>query len=104
MTLGKEDPLSRFAICAEHFVKKGNMDEWLRLATANSAASLEEPECHRFDVLLDRDDPNHAFLYEIYESRAAWLSHCEQPHLRAFVDGVKDLLLKRIRSELDLLT
>jgi (4S)-4-hydroxy-5-phosphonooxypentane-2,3-dione isomerase len=105
MIAGKEeDEMSRFAICAEHFVKPGAMDRWLRLAKANSTASLNEPECYRFDIALDRHDPNHAFLYEIYESRAAWLSHCEQPHFKTFVDGVQELLVKRVRSELDLAT
>lgn len=80
------------------------MDRWLRLAYANSAASLKEAGCERFDILVDRGQSNHAFLYEIYESRAAWLSHCEQPHFKTFVDGVKDILVKRVRGEFDLLT
>lgn len=93
-----------FAIRAEHYVKPGKMDAWLELAHSNSAASLQEPECYRFDVLRDRDDPNHALLYEIYETREAWLSHCEQPHFKTFVAAVQDLVEKRVRGEFDLLS
>ncbi len=96
--------MSKFVICAQHFVKDGAMEKWLRLAHANSAASLKEPKVERFDVLVDREDKNRALLYEIYESHAAWLEHCEQPHFKAFVDGVKDLIDKRIRGQYDLLT
>ncbi len=95
--------MSKFVICAQHFVKDGAMESWLRLARANSAASLKEPRVERFDVLVDRGDKNRALLYEIYESHAAWLEHCEQPHFKIFVDGVKDLIEKRVRGEYDLL-
>lgn len=80
------------------------MDQWLQLAHTNSAASLREAGCERFDILLDRNQAHHAFLYEIYETRDAWLSHCEQPHFKTFVGAVKDLLVERVRGEFDLLT
>jgi (4S)-4-hydroxy-5-phosphonooxypentane-2,3-dione isomerase len=95
--------MPKFAICAEHFVKEGKMEAWVRLAKANAAASLKEKACHRFDVTVDRADPNHAILSEVYDSREAWLSHCQQPHFKTFVDGIQDLIEKRARYELDLL-
>lgn len=96
--------MSRFAICAEHFIKPNAMVAWLELAKANSAASLKEAGCHRFDVLVDRNDPNHAFIYEIYATRADWLAHCEQPHFKTFVAGIPELIVRRLRNEFDLLT
>ncbi len=96
--------MPKFAICAEHFVKEGAMETWLRLAKANSAASLQEKGCHRFDINVDRGDPSHAVIYEIYDSREAWLSHCEQPHFKTFVNSIPDLIVRRARYELDLLT
>jgi quinol monooxygenase YgiN len=96
--------MPKFAICAEHFVKDGAMDQWLRLARANAAASRSEAACERFDILVDREQPNHAFLCEVYDSRDAWLSHCEQPHFKTFMEGVKDIVVKRVRGEFDLAT
>jgi len=96
--------MSRFVIRAEHLVKEGLMQEWLRLAFANSRESLKEPGVQRFDVSVSHDDPNRALLYEIYESRERWLAHCETPHFKAFVEGVKDLIVRRDRGHFDLLT
>lgn len=96
--------MPKFAICAEHFVKEGAMSRWLELARANSAASLREPGVERFDILIDRDRPDHAFLWEIYASHEAWLEHCKTQHFKAFIEGVEGVLEKRIRNLLDLAT
>ena len=96
--------MTRFVIRAEHFVKEGRMKDWLTLAFANSRESLNEPGVQRFDVSVSQDDPNHALLYEIYDSREHWLTHCETPHFKAFVEGVKDLIDRRDRGYFDLLT
>ena len=91
-----------FAIRAEHHVKPGRMEEWLELARTNARASLEEPRCHRFDVLVSREAPEHGLLYELYEDREAWLAHCETPHFKSFVEKVQALVERRERGEFDL--
>lgn len=96
--------MARFVIRAEHFVREGAMPRWLELAFANSRESRREPGVQRFDVLVDRDDPNHALLYEIYDSREHWLAHCETAHFKAFVDGIQSLIVRRERGYFDLLT
>jgi len=96
--------MPRFVIRAEHFVREGAMPQWLELAHANSRATLQETGVQRFDVLVDRDDPNHALLYEIYDSREHWLAHCETAHFKAFVDGIQGLIVRRERGYFDLLT
>jgi len=96
--------MARFVIRAEHFVKAEQMEKWLELAFANSRESLKEPGVQRFDVSVSRDDPNHALLYEIYDSREHWLAHCETAHFKAFVDGIQDLIIRRERGYFDLLT
>ncbi len=96
--------MPKFAICAEHFVKEGAMPRWLELARANSAASLLEAGVERFDILVDRERPNHAFLWEIYASYDAWVEHCKTDHFKAFIEGVPELLEKRVRNLLDLVT
>lgn len=96
--------MARFVIRAEHFVKDGHMKQWLELALANSRESLKEPGVQRFDVCVSRDDPNHALLYEIYESHDHWLAHCQTEHFKAFVAGIEDLIARRDRGYFDLLS
>ena len=94
--------MPRFVIRAEHFVNEGAMDRWLRLAHANASASLKEPGVRRFDIAVSRDDPNHALLYEIYDSREAWLEHCETAHFKTFIEGIKEVITRRERGYFDL--
>lgn len=96
--------MGRFVIRAEHFVKPGAMPQWLELAYANSRESKKEAGVQRFDVLVSLDDPNHALLYEIYDSREHWLAHCDTPHFKVFVDGIQSLIVRRERGYFDLLT
>lgn len=96
--------MGRFVIRAEHFVKDGQMQKWLDLAFANAQESMKEPGVQRFDVSVSLDDPLHALLYEIYDSREAWLAHCETPHFKTFVGGIQELIVKRERGYFDLLT
>jgi quinol monooxygenase YgiN len=35
----------------------------------NAAASVKEPGCRQFDVLLEECNPHHVFLYEVYDDR-----------------------------------
>ena len=37
----------------------------------NGAATAKEPACRRFDILNLASDPNHFFLYEVYDNEAA---------------------------------
>ncbi|MGE0316027.1 MAG: putative quinol monooxygenase [Lautropia sp.] len=96
--------MPRFVIRAEHHLRPGARDAWLALAHANSRESLKEAGVQRFDVLVSREDPDRALLYEIYDSREAWLTHCETAHFKAFVDGIGELIHRRDRGEFDLLT
>jgi autoinducer 2-degrading protein len=95
--------MSKFVIRAEHFLKNGEMEKWLALARANANASLKEPGVQRFDICVSLDDPNHALLYEIYESRDDWLLHCETPHFKIFVESIKALIVKRERGYFELI-
>jgi (4S)-4-hydroxy-5-phosphonooxypentane-2,3-dione isomerase len=50
-----------------------------------SRTSLEQEDgCHQFDVAQDPVDPAGYFLYEIYESEAAFKRHIESAHYATF--------------------
>lgn len=60
-----------------------------------------EPNCLRFDVLQDLEDPNTVYLYEVYRSEADHLSHREQPHYKKWRETVDDWFaadLARVRT------
>jgi hypothetical protein len=53
-------------------------DNYLAAIKENSMAAIQEPGCKQFDILVLASDPNHIFLYEVYDNEAAF------PRLRAF--------------------
>ncbi|UTW13354.1 putative quinol monooxygenase [Marinobacterium rhizophilum] len=62
-------------------LKPGARDRYLELIRANARTSVEqELGCHTFDVLLDREQDDRVYLYEVYESPQALQAHKETPH------------------------
>lgn len=51
---------------------------------------LDEPDCLRFDVVQDDEEPTTIWLYEIYRDRAAFDHHLTTPHLYRWRAAVKD--------------
>ncbi len=51
------------------------------LAQARNSLDREEP-CRRFDVCLDPKRPDRVFLYELYDTPAAFQAHLDEPPLQ----------------------
>jgi quinol monooxygenase YgiN len=74
------------------------VDAFLAATEANATASRSEPGIVRFDVLVDRDDPGHVVLVEIYRDEAASAAHKETPHYRAWRDTVAPMMARPRRA------
>ena len=70
-------------------------EKFLAAITENGAASVREPGCRRFDILNLASDPNHFFLYEIYDNEAALKSHRETAHFKKYAATVTNMVAKR---------
>jgi (4S)-4-hydroxy-5-phosphonooxypentane-2,3-dione isomerase len=70
-------------------------EKFLAAITENGAASVKEPGCRRFDILNLASDPNHFFLYEIYDNEAALKAHRETPHFKKYAATVANMVAKR---------
>ena len=70
-------------------------EKFLAAITENGAASVTEPGCRRFDILNLASDPNHFFLYEIYDNEAALKSHRETAHFKKYAATVSNMVAKR---------
>ncbi|MEL6643404.1 MAG: putative quinol monooxygenase [Pseudomonadota bacterium] len=74
-----------FVLTVEIVVAPGELDCFLPLMAENARASVaDEPGCHQFDVVQDRDDPHQILLYEVYTDEAAFQHHVKTPHYEAF--------------------
>lgn len=72
-----------YCIIVKTELKSGQRDAFLPLMLDNAAASVrEEPGCHVFDVIEDRDQPDTFYLYEIYDDSDALEAHKLTPHYK----------------------
>lgn len=71
-------------------------EKYLAAITENGAAAAKEPGCRRFDILNLASDPNHFFLYEVYDSEAAFKAHRETEHFKKYMAATGNMVAKRL--------
>ena len=62
----------------------------------NAAASVKEPGCRQFDILVLADDPNHLFLFEVYNDEAAFKEHRASDHFKKYASVTANMVAKRV--------
>jgi quinol monooxygenase YgiN len=70
-------------------------EAFLAAIKENGAATVKEPGCKRFDIINLNSDPNHFFLYEVYDSEAALKSHRETDHFKKYMATTGKMVAKR---------
>jgi autoinducer 2-degrading protein len=68
---------------------------YLAAITENGAAAAKEPGCRRFDIVNLASDPNHFFLYEVYDSEAAFKAHRASEHFKKYMEVTAKMVAKR---------
>jgi autoinducer 2-degrading protein len=58
------------------------MESYLAAIKENGAAAIKEPGCRQFDILMLASNPNHVFLYEVYDNEAAYQAHRATDHFK----------------------
>ena len=71
-------------------------EKYLAAITENGAAAAKEPGCRRFDILSPASDPNHFFLYEVYDNEAAFKAHRETEHFKKYAAATANMVAKRV--------
>jgi (4S)-4-hydroxy-5-phosphonooxypentane-2,3-dione isomerase len=82
------------AVHVDIAVVAGLVDEFLAATVANATASLTEPGVVRFDVLVDRSDPTHVVLVEVYRDAAAPAAHKQTAHYAKWRDTVAEMMAR----------
>ena len=79
-------------------------EKFLAAITENGMASVKEPGCRRFDILNLASDPNHFFLYEIYDNEAALKAHRETAHFKKYAATAANMVAKREARPMSVIT
>jgi (4S)-4-hydroxy-5-phosphonooxypentane-2,3-dione isomerase len=76
-------------------IKPGDMAKFIEAVKENGAAAVKEPGCREFNITLLAKDPNHVFLYEVYDNEAALNAHRATDHFKKFAATTADMVAKR---------
>lgn len=77
-------------------VVPGEIDHYLAALKENGAAAVkEEPGCHTFNITVSQTDPNHVFIFEVYDNAAALEAHRATDHFKKYAATTKDMVAKR---------
>ncbi len=80
-----------FSIGAEH------TSDFLQAIVANARTSVaEESGCRQFDVCVSARDSNEVFLYEVYDSKAAFDAHLASVHFRQFTESTEAWVIAKV--------
>ena len=83
---------SLHVIHAPKFVKEEHVDAFIKSVSADGVGSThEEQGCLRFDVYQNVNDPTEIYLYEVYANPDAFEYHKGTPHIKQWVEDVKDM-------------
>ena len=85
-------------------VVPGQVDNYLAALKENAAASVHEPGCHDFFITVSQKDPNHVFIFEVYDNAAALDAHRQTDHFKKYAALTKDMIAKRDAHALSLVS
>ena len=61
----------------------------------NGAEAVKEPGCRVFNIHVRADNPNHVFIYEVYDNAAALEAHRQTPHFKKYAATTGSMVAKR---------
>jgi autoinducer 2-degrading protein len=71
------------------------MSKFIELAKENGAASIQEPGCREFNIMVLDGNPNHVFVYEVYDNEDALKAHLSADHFKKFIAATANMVSGR---------
>ena len=72
-------------------IKHDHKEEFVKAMIEDARGSVEnEPGCLRFDIIQDASHSDRIWLYEVYKDEAAFKEHLKTPHIKKWMETVKD--------------
>jgi (4S)-4-hydroxy-5-phosphonooxypentane-2,3-dione isomerase len=71
------------------------MAKFLEAIKENGANAVKEPGCREFNITVLANNPNHVFLYEVYDNAAALDAHRQTEHFKKFQATTANMIADR---------
>jgi len=71
------------------------MPKFLEAIKENGANAVKEPGCREFNITVLANNPNHVFLYEVYDNEAALNAHRQTEHFKKYQAATANMIAER---------
>jgi (4S)-4-hydroxy-5-phosphonooxypentane-2,3-dione isomerase len=71
------------------------LPKFMEAIKENAANAVKEPGCREFNVNVLANNPNHVFLYEVYDNEDALKAHLQTPHFLKFREATQGMVVDR---------
>jgi (4S)-4-hydroxy-5-phosphonooxypentane-2,3-dione isomerase len=71
------------------------LPKFLEAIKENGANAVKEPGCREFNITMLSSNPNHVFLYEVYDNEAALEAHRQTPHFKKYQAATQGMVADR---------
>jgi len=69
--------------------------KFLEAVKENGEFAVKEPGCREFNITVLANNPNHVFLYEVYDNEAALTAHRNGEHFKKFQAATANMVSGR---------
>ena len=72
-----------------------DLPKFMEAIKENGANAVKEPGCREFNITVLASNPNHVFLYEVYDNAAALDAHRQTEHFKKFQATTANMIADR---------
>jgi (4S)-4-hydroxy-5-phosphonooxypentane-2,3-dione isomerase len=76
-------------------IKPAELASFLEAAKENAAASVKDPGCREFNIVVSRTDPNNIVFFEVYDNAAALDVHRATDHYKKYQAAAASMVASR---------
>jgi (4S)-4-hydroxy-5-phosphonooxypentane-2,3-dione isomerase len=76
-------------------IAPAEMDKYLAAVKENGTASIKEPGCREYNIMISATNPNHVFLFEVYDNDAAAQAHRATEHFKKYMATTANMVTAR---------
>jgi autoinducer 2-degrading protein len=77
-------------------IAPAELDKYLAAVKENGVATVKEPGCREFNIMVSATNPNHVFLFEVYDNDAAAQAHRTTEHFKKYAATTANKLGQRL--------
>ena len=89
---------SPYVVAVDYAADAANFEALKTQIEGVARASIAEPGCRRFDVMVPASTPGHILLWEVFDDAAAFQAHAATSHFKAFAASSAKLGASRVAT------